>query len=112
MENTKLNDINATRDDSDGVNTATNDVNAEAADTANGDSVPAKLEEAFINYLRYERNMSPETIRAYEKDLYQFLRFFQLGWDASLMSTRSSSRKSPNTAPTTHRESLSSHSST
>jgi integrase/recombinase XerC len=34
------------------------------------------LQEVFINYLRYERNMSPETIRAYEKDLHQFLRFF------------------------------------
>ncbi len=34
-------------------------------------------EETFINYLRYERNMSPETIRAYEKDLHQFLRFFR-----------------------------------
>lgn len=36
-------------------------------------------EDAFINYLRYERNMSPETIRAYEKDLHQFLRFFHRG---------------------------------
>jgi len=36
-------------------------------------------EEAFVNYLRYERNMSPETIRAYEKDLHQFLRFFSRG---------------------------------
>ncbi len=34
------------------------------------------FEESFISYLRYERNMSPETIRAYEKDLHQFLRFF------------------------------------
>ena len=34
------------------------------------------FEESFVNYLRYERNMSPETIRAYEKDLHQFLRFF------------------------------------
>jgi len=33
------------------------------------------FEESFINYLRYERNMSPETIRAYEKDLYQYVRF-------------------------------------
>lgn len=32
--------------------------------------------EIFLKYLRYERNMSPETIRAYEKDLHQFLRFF------------------------------------
>ncbi len=37
------------------------------------------FEEAFVNYLRYERNMSPETIRAYEKDLHQFLRFFHKG---------------------------------
>jgi integrase/recombinase XerC len=36
-------------------------------------------EEAFVNYLRYERNMSPETIRAYEKDLHQFIRFFSPG---------------------------------
>ncbi len=36
-------------------------------------------EEAFVNYLRYERNMSPETIRAYEKDLHQFMRFFSRG---------------------------------
>ena len=36
-------------------------------------------EEAFVNYLRYERNMSPETIRAYEKDLHQFIRFFSRG---------------------------------
>ncbi len=36
-------------------------------------------EEAFVNYLRYERNMSPETIRAYEKDLHQFIRFFAKG---------------------------------
>lgn len=37
------------------------------------------FEEVFVNYLRYERNMSPETIRAYEKDLHQFLRFFSKG---------------------------------
>jgi integrase/recombinase XerC len=36
-------------------------------------------QEAFVNYLRYERNMSPETIRAYEKDLHQFIRFFAKG---------------------------------
>jgi integrase/recombinase XerC len=41
-----------------------------------GSKAPANLQEVFINYLRYERNMSPETIRAYEKDLHQFLRFF------------------------------------
>jgi integrase/recombinase XerC len=40
-------------------------------------STPLNYEEAFISYLRYERNMSPETIRAYEKDLYQFMRFFR-----------------------------------
>ncbi len=37
------------------------------------------FEQTFIHYLRYERNMSPETIRAYEKDLHQFLRFFEQG---------------------------------
>ncbi|MBI4605552.1 MAG: tyrosine recombinase XerC [Planctomycetes bacterium] len=37
------------------------------------------FEEIFVNYLRYERNMSPETIRAYEKDLHQFLRHFAKG---------------------------------
>ena len=37
------------------------------------------FEEIFVSYLRYERNMSPETIRAYEKDLHQFLRFFSKG---------------------------------
>jgi len=42
-------------------------------------SSPMNYEEAFVQYLRYERNMSPETIRAYEKDLYQFLRFFSKG---------------------------------
>jgi len=36
-------------------------------------------QEIFVNYLRYERNMSPETIRAYEKDLHQFLRHFSRG---------------------------------
>ncbi len=36
-------------------------------------------QDAFVNYLRFERNMSPETIRAYEKDLHQFLRFFHKG---------------------------------
>ena len=42
-------------------------------------STATNLEEVFVNYLRYERNMSPETIRAYEKDLHQFLRFFAKG---------------------------------
>ena len=37
------------------------------------------FEKEFVKYLRYERNMSPETIRAYEKDLHQFLRFFATG---------------------------------
>ncbi len=31
------------------------------------------MQEQFVNYLRYERNMSPETIRAYQKDLEQFI---------------------------------------
>ncbi len=54
------------------------DENAENA-PAPTDSEPAgdaDLATVFIHYLRYERNMSPETIRAYEKDLHQFLRFF------------------------------------
>jgi integrase/recombinase XerC len=42
-------------------------------------STATNFEEVFVNYLRYERNMSPETIRAYEKDLHQFLRFFAKG---------------------------------
>ena len=42
-------------------------------------STVINYEEAFVNYLRYERNMSPETIRAYEKDLHQFIRFFSKG---------------------------------
>ncbi len=29
----------------------------------------------FIDYLRYEKNMSPETTRAYEKDLAQFIEY-------------------------------------
>ena len=49
-----------------------NNVNG-ATDTA------TNFEDIFVNYLRYERNMSPETIRAYEKDLHQFLRFFAKG---------------------------------
>ncbi len=48
--------------------------------TANGaTSTATNFEEIFVSYLRYERNMSPETIRAYEKDLHQFLRFFTKG---------------------------------
>jgi len=31
------------------------------------------MQDLFVNYLRYERNMSPETIRAYQKDLEQFI---------------------------------------
>jgi integrase/recombinase XerC len=42
-------------------------------------STATNFEEVFVSYLRYERNMSPETIRAYEKDLHQFLRFFAKG---------------------------------
>jgi len=33
------------------------------------------MQTAFIDYLQYERNMSPETIRAYQKDLEQFIEF-------------------------------------
>ncbi len=39
-------------------------------------SVDMDFEAEFVKYLRHERNMSPETIRAYEKDLHQFMRFF------------------------------------
>jgi integrase/recombinase XerC len=31
------------------------------------------MQDLFVDYLRYERNMSPETIRAYQKDLEQFI---------------------------------------
>ena len=50
-------------------------------ETTNGAATTAAVnfEEIFVSYLRYERNMSPETIRAYEKDLHQFLRFFSKG---------------------------------
>lgn len=41
-----------------------------------GATTSTNFEEVFVNYLRYERNMSPETIRAYEKDLHQFLRYY------------------------------------
>lgn len=47
--------------------------------TSTSTSTATNFEEIFVNYLRYERNMSPETIRAYEKDLHQFLRFFSKG---------------------------------
>ncbi|HLU49342.1 MAG TPA: site-specific integrase, partial [Planctomycetota bacterium] len=49
-----------------------------APEAAPASAPPADIdfERAFVDYLRYERNMSPETIRAYEKDLHQFLRFF------------------------------------
>ncbi|MCZ6792819.1 MAG: tyrosine recombinase XerC [Planctomycetota bacterium] len=52
-----------------------------SAQEAAANDVPADMdfEKAFVDYLRYERNMSPETIRAYEKDLHQFLRFFAQG---------------------------------
>ena len=37
------------------------------------------FEEAFKGYLQCERNLSPRTVRAYEKDLQQFLMFFSKG---------------------------------
>ncbi|MCH2363961.1 MAG: site-specific integrase, partial [Planctomycetes bacterium] len=48
---------------------------AEAGGPAPG-GADIDYEQEFVKYLRYERNMSPETIRAYEKDLHQFMRFF------------------------------------
>ncbi len=45
------------------------------------------FEESFVKYLRYERNMSPETIRAYEKDLHQFLRFFSREGETKTLPT-------------------------
>lgn len=47
-----------------------------SATTTTTAAAPMNFEEVFVSYLRYERNMSPETIRAYEKDLHQFLRYF------------------------------------
>ena len=35
------------------------------------------MQQLFVDYLRYERNMSPETIRAYHKDLEQFIAYVQ-----------------------------------
>ena len=51
--------------------------NTETNTSMNDVKSTVNFEEEFVNYLRYERNMSPETIRAYEKDLYQFMRFFR-----------------------------------
>lgn len=58
------------------TNTGTTATTATTTTTATS---PPNFEEVFANYLRYERNMSPETIRAYEKDLHQFLRYFSRG---------------------------------
>jgi integrase/recombinase XerC len=54
------------------------DLNRSSPQTAET-TAKIQYEQAFVNYLRYERNMSPETIRAYEKDLHQFLRFYARG---------------------------------
>ena len=58
---------------------------SESAAPSNASPAPGSadidFEKAFVDYLRYERNMSPETIRAYEKDLHQFLRFFRSSAD-------------------------------
>lgn len=53
-----------------------NETNSAGANAATAAAPLPNYEELFVNYLRYERNMSPETIRAYEKDLHQFLRHF------------------------------------
>jgi tyrosine recombinase XerC len=55
------------------------ELRAKASSSESQPKADVNFEEAFVRYLRYERNMSPETIRAYEKDLYQFLRFFSKG---------------------------------
>ncbi len=72
MENTKINETPAQEV---GAGNERDDKQAGEEKPATKSSV--NFEEAFVNYLRYERNMSPETIRAYEKDLFQFLRFFK-----------------------------------
>ncbi|MEM7232107.1 MAG: tyrosine recombinase XerC [Planctomycetota bacterium] len=56
--------------------TPANETNVEAPAPSPQLNADIDYEKAFVEYLRYERNMSPETIRAYEKDLHQFLRFF------------------------------------
>lgn len=43
--------------------------------------------EEFLDYLRYERNRSPKTVKEYEADLMAFERFFQnldthLSWES------------------------------
>ena len=45
-----------------------------------------KLTDSFLDYLRYERNYSPETVKAYGSDLLQFEAYLleEKGADVSL----------------------------
>lgn len=42
--------------------------------------------DSFLNYLRYERNYSEETVKAYGEDLYQFEKFGEEEWDVLMPS--------------------------
>ena len=65
-----------TAGDNNGPEETVTDTATPAATENETQSVDMDFEAEFVKYLRYERNMSPETIRAYEKDLHQFMRFF------------------------------------